>query len=289
MIYSAESNIIQFLKGIVRGLQPYAGANDIRVSFSSPVSRSEILFQPYLLSQSVIHILCCQINLLPPKSRVQVKVSYSEDCQNIVIDLQNSNIDLNHLTDITIHSSYQFTGQSLTNGSVYRLLLPVSRESSEQTDLEHAIRKNDNVPEFYKEIQKRFTKNFTQAEKIIASLEQNRPKDAAFIQKINTLIKANLSDENFDFDALCNAMFMSRTQLFRKMKSIVRQAPAHYIKIFRLKKAKELFETTDLTVSEVAYQTGFLTISHFTRIFKRQYGIPPSVYRQQSNLQQKDK
>ena len=100
------------------------------------------------------------------------------------------------------------------------------------------------------------------------------------MQRINALINANLEDENFDSIALCKAMSLSRTQLFRRLKSLIRQAPAIYIKTIRLQKAKELLETTDLSVSEIAFKTGIQTVSHFTKIFKKQYGIPPSVFRQ---------
>jgi transcriptional regulator GlxA family with amidase domain len=109
-------------------------------------------------------------------------------------------------------------------------------------------------------------------------LEESRPHEAAFMQKINALIKVNLENENFDTNALCKAMSLSRTQIFRRLKSLVRQAPAYHIKTMRLQRAKELLETTDWTVSEIVCKTGFQTISHFTKIFKKQYGILPSVF-----------
>jgi transcriptional regulator GlxA family with amidase domain len=67
------------------------------------------------------------------------------------------------------------------------------------------------------------------------------------------------------------------------MKSLVNEAPANYIRNIRLQKAKELLETSDLTISEVAYKSGFQTINHFTKVFKEEYGIPPSVYRSHNN------
>jgi transcriptional regulator GlxA family with amidase domain len=104
------------------------------------------------------------------------------------------------------------------------------------------------------------------------------------MQKINALIKSNIENENFDTNTLCKAMSLSRTQLFRRVKSLIRQAPAQHIKTVRLHRAKELLETTDCTVSEIAFKTGFQTISHFTKIFKKQYGILPSVYRHSSKV-----
>lgn len=112
----------------------------------------------------------------------------------------------------------------------------------------------------------------------MAALSQSRPLEASFLQKINALIKANLHDEHFDTLALCKAMAMSRTQLFRRLKPLIRQAPATYIKTMRLQKAKELLETTELTVSEVAFKCGFTTPSHFTKVFQRQYGLLPSLF-----------
>ena len=114
---------------------------------------------------------------------------------------------------------------------------------------------------------------------LVAALYNKRPQEAIFLQKINALILANLEDEQFDSTALCKAMSMSRTQLFRRLKPLIREAPAHYIKTMRLQKAKELLETTDLTVGEVVFKTGFQSKSHFTKIFLQRYGVLPSVYR----------
>jgi AraC-like DNA-binding protein len=279
MIYSSEADIVPFLKGLVQSLLPYAQANDLHVSFSSRIKKQVVLYQPFLLSQSLVQLICNMINLLPPKSKIKVQLFYSTDNHYLQIEIENTGIDLIRVNEVAIHSNYPFTGHSLLNGSRYALALPLPVQPSTPADFIHSTTPADNLPQFYKEIQKRLRSYFTQTEKLMASLEQSRPHEAAFMQKINTLIKVNLENENFDTGALCMAMFMSRTQLFRRMKYLIRQAPANYIKTIRLQKAKELLETSDLTVSEVAYKTGFQSISHFTKIFKNQYGVPPSVYR----------
>jgi AraC-like DNA-binding protein len=166
----------------------------------------------------------------------------------------------------------------LSEGTLYRLVLPLQHQAATPNQVVQINTSVNNLPQFYREIQKRLRTHFTQTEKLIATLEQNKPQEAAFIQKINTLIKVNLENEKFDSNALCKAMFMSRTQLFRRLKSLIRQAPAIYIKTIRLQRAKELLETTDATVSEIAFKTGFQTLSHFTKIFKKQYGIVPSAF-----------
>ncbi len=83
----------------------------------------------------------------------------------------------------------------------------------------------------------------------------------------------------FDANALSAAMAVSRAQLFRKLKSLIGISPGHYIKSLRLEKAKKSLETLDLSVSEVAYKTGFQSPSHFTKVFTQKYGIRPSLLR----------
>ena len=174
---------------------------------------------------------------------------------------------------------YPFSSHPLQAGTIYRLALDLQQHVVLTNKQNEASKYINDPPQFYREFQKRFRSHFTQTEKLLASLEKSQPQEAAFMQKVNALIKANLDDENFDTDSLCKAMSMSRTQLFRRMKSLIKQAPANHIKSMRLQKAKELLETTDCTVSEITFKTGFQAISHFTKVFKKQYGILPSAYR----------
>ncbi|MEI7725517.1 MAG: helix-turn-helix domain-containing protein [Bacteroidota bacterium] len=207
----------------------------------------------------------------------------SPDNKNVLIEIENTNINLIQVNEVNAQTTYLFTGYPLTDGTLYRLILPLNQQTASQNQPLQTNPSTYTLPQFYREIQKRLHTHFTQAEKLIATLEQNRPQEAAFMQKINTLIKVNLENEHFDSNALCKSMSMSRTQLFRRLKSLIHQAPAIYIKTIRLQRAKEMLETSDFTVSEIAYKTGFQTVSHFTKIFKKQYGIQPSVFRRANN------
>jgi len=278
MIYSSEADIVQFLKSLTRGLQPYAQANEVKISFSSAIKKQVVDYNPFILSQSLVQLICNIINLLPPKSKIKVQLYYGADNQNLQIEIENTCINLIRVNEICALSIYSFTGYPLSEGTLYRLVLPLQHQAATPNQVVQINTSVNNLPQFYREIQKRLRTHFTQTEKLIATLEQNKPQEAAFIQKINTLIKVNLENENFDSNALCKAMFMSRTQLFRRLKFLIRQAPAIYIKTIRLQRAKELLETTDATVSEIAFKTGFQTLSHFTKIFKKQYGIVPSAF-----------
>ena len=281
MIYAAEADIVTFIKSLAEGLQPYALANDVRISFSSAIKKQKVQYQPFLLSQSLVQLVCNIINLLPPKSNVSVQLMRCTDNQQLEIAVENSSINLIRVNEICTNSIYSFTGYPLPNGTIYRLLIPLQQNINNSINQPApTTASRNNVPQFYKEVQKRFRSHFTQTEKLMATLEKSQPQEAAFMQKVNALIKVNLENENFDTNALCKAMSLSRTQLFRRVKSLINEAPANHIKTMRLQKAKELLETTDSTVSEITFKTGFQNISHFTKIFKKQYGIVPSAYRQ---------
>ena len=279
MIYPSETDIVPFFKSLTTGLQPYAEANEVNISFSSRIKNQVAYYNPFLLSQSFVQLICNIVSLLPPKNKIRVRLLYSSDSQYVQVEIENTGINLIRVNDVCTQSIYTFAGYPLPNGTIYRLVLPLQEEVSPANPIVHKNTSTSNLPQFYKEIQKRFRSHFTQTEKLMATLEKNQPQEAAFMQKINALIKVNLENERFDTNALCKAMSLSRTQLFRRLKSLIKQAPANHIKFMRLQKAKELLETTDCTVSEIVFKTGFQAVSHFSKIFKKQYGILPSVHR----------
>jgi len=55
--------------------------------------------------------------------------------------------------------------------------------------------------------------------------------------------------------------------------------PGKWLAEKRLERAKTLVETTQKTIGEIAFENGFSNLSHFSRVFKKKYGIPPSHYR----------
>lgn len=100
--------------------------------------------------------------------------------------------------------------------------------------------------------------------------------DAQFVNHFHTFVTDNLNNIDLDIQQLCEEFGMSRVQLYRKCKSITGQSPVELIRIIRLKAATHLLETTDMTVSEVAYDTGFSSPSYFAKCYKDQYHESPT-------------
>ncbi|MEL6803704.1 MAG: ATP-binding protein, partial [Bacteroidota bacterium] len=102
----------------------------------------------------------------------------------------------------------------------------------------------------------------------------------AFLQKLYTFVEEHLSEADLNMDRLSKGLGMSRTQVFRKLKALTGQSPTLLIRMIRLKKGKQLLSTTDLTISEVAYEVGFTSLSYFSTAFLEEFGVRPSAVRE---------
>lgn len=107
------------------------------------------------------------------------------------------------------------------------------------------------------------------------------PKSDSFLENVLQSIDDNLSDESFSVEMLCQEIGISERQLQRKLKAITNKSPVKLISSVRLHRAKELLMTSDETVAEIAFQTGFSSPSYFSKCFKRAFGHSPSELLQQ--------
>src|SRR4030042_3249561 len=82
-------------------------------------------------------------------------------------------------------------------------------------------------------------------------------QDDQFIQKVNDVIEANMTNSQFGVLQLAREMHMSRSNLHRKVREITGKTVVSLISEARLKRALELLKEGTLTVSEVAYESGF--------------------------------
>lgn len=103
--------------------------------------------------------------------------------------------------------------------------------------------------------------------------------DRNFIKKVTRVIEDNM-DEELDGEFLEKAMNLSRIQLYRKIKTLSDMTPTELIRHVRLQKAAALLKTTDLTVSEIFYRTGFNNKTYFFREFKKMFNTSPNEFRQ---------
>lgn len=103
------------------------------------------------------------------------------------------------------------------------------------------------------------------------------PEDI-FLEKADNFIQENLDDAEFGNKELSRKMTMSESQLNRKIKALTDKTLSLFIRSIRLQKAKVLLQTTDLNVSEIAYDVGFTDPAYFSRTFSKEFGTPPSEF-----------
>jgi len=102
--------------------------------------------------------------------------------------------------------------------------------------------------------------------------------DDEFIKKTLELIEKKLDKTNFGTEQLAKDLFVSRTQLHRKILSITGQAPGEFVRLTKLKHAAKLLIGGKLSVTQIAYEIGFSSPSQFTRAFTKQFNCLPSEY-----------
>ncbi|WP_456438437.1 response regulator [Psychroserpens sp.] len=115
--------------------------------------------------------------------------------------------------------------------------------------------------------------------KKVATKKKINDKNELFLNTIITCVHKHLDDTDFNAPSLAQELTMSDSQLYRKLKAISNTSTAVFIRKVRLEKAKELLQTTDLTVSEIVYSTGFSDPSWFSKVFKEEFNQSPTDFR----------
>ncbi len=102
--------------------------------------------------------------------------------------------------------------------------------------------------------------------------------DERFLQKVIDVIEENISDSELDIENFAVKVGVSRMQLYRKLHALTNMTVKEFIRNIRLKRATQLLEQKQLTISEIAYEVGFKDLSHFRKCFKREYGMSATEY-----------
>jgi DNA-binding response OmpR family regulator len=107
--------------------------------------------------------------------------------------------------------------------------------------------------------------------------------DEKFLAKALQIVEVHLDESEFSAEQFSREICMSRAQLHRKLKALTGRSATGFMRSIRLKRAVQLLEQNAGAVSEIAYQTGFNNLSYFTRCFKDEFGILPSVAYSRAN------
>lgn len=115
-----------------------------------------------------------------------------------------------------------------------------------------------------------------QLEEVQEAIQLSR-RDVAFGERMKQIVEDHLTDPDLNVEFLSSELALSRTQIFRRVKTITGKGPLDYIRERRLIRADELLRTTDMTVQQVSMELCFSSPGYFTRCYKEYFGHLPSA------------
>ncbi|MCD7898854.1 MAG: response regulator [Bacteroides sp.] len=183
------------------------------------------------------------------------------------------NINLNHIPIIllTAKSKTEDRIEGLETGADAYLIKPFNTELLRTTIF--------NLIENRERLKSQASSEQIMEEKVVKISRKSH--DELLMDKIMRIVNERLSDPGLNVETLAADVGMSRVHLHRKLKELTNQSAKNFIRNIRLKQAAILLTENNLTVSEVAYTTGFSNISHFSNSFKEFYGVSPKEYKEQ--------
>lgn len=110
------------------------------------------------------------------------------------------------------------------------------------------------------------------------SADEMAPLDRKFLTRLYAYINENIGNSELNVNLLGRELGFSRTNFYRKIKALTGVTPNDLLRVCRLNRAAQLLLTREYTIGEISDMTGFGTQSHFSNLFKRQFGVTPRDY-----------
>ena len=178
--------------------------------------------------------------------------------------------------DILLLALLLSIGIFVLNGKQQRQRIGLLASHLAQYQIEKLLEK---LIELRKRLQLRYSTNEATESKGTKPAPTAPTLDDIFLQKIRQVIEAHLDNSELGIAHLCDAVHLSHTQMFRKLKALTGQNPTLFIRKVRLQKAVLLLQTSEMNISEIAYAVGFSDPNYFSRAFHEEFGKSPSLIR----------
>ncbi len=108
--------------------------------------------------------------------------------------------------------------------------------------------------------------------------EEFTAADQVWVDKVRSVIEAHLDDASYSVQDLASDLAMDRSSLYRRLQQVLGESPSALMRRFRLERAALMLSAGAGTVTQIAYTTGFASISYFSRSFRQQFGESPTTY-----------
>lgn len=134
------------------------------------------------------------------------------------------------------------------------------------------------------DLQRRLQRQWATSSNSLNEKRQLPTNRQSFVEKCEAIIEEHLTHRDFGVEKLSKIIGMSRTQLFRKIKSITGTTPTNMIRTYRLKKARQLLLQQVGNASEISYMVGFNNPNYFFKCFKNEFGMTVGAFLLENKL-----
>ena len=142
-------------------------------------------------------------------------------------------------------------------------------------DMSHLLSQVDVLIRTEDEYRRHYSKQFI----VDPGKEEVPDADTALLARAMSYIEENMDNTDYDVDEFVSDMGIGRTVLYQKIKNVTGMPVKEFILDIRLRRAAQLLKDSDLTISEIAYRTGFSNPKYFSVCFRRRFDKTPSEHR----------
>ncbi len=283
MSFEVHADLVPLFRGLVTGLQPFATAQQVELGFEAKVENLFASYNPAEALSEITVLLSRIIAFIPQSYKVMVSVEKcNEHGEGCLLRIRNTGVDLSKLGEILSSVSEGLSVERLEKGTCFIVEIPINQVESKslKTGQKQSLLPKQ-YPMYHSVMNRRLFNHFANSKHLEEAASKRNINEGVFLKKINAVIKSRMDDSDFKVDQLADAVALSRTQLFRKLKRLTQMSPQKYLRFVRLETAKKLLQSNDreLNVSEVCYKVGFASKSHFTRSFQKEFGFNPSSFK----------
>jgi DNA-binding response OmpR family regulator len=146
-------------------------------------------------------------------------------------------------------------------------------------DMDYLLKQVDNLIRNQNELKELYSKRYiAEPSKITIS-----SMDEELLKKAVEHIEQNIANCDYNVDSFVSDMAIGRTLLYQKINDITGMSIKEFIIDIRLKRSAQLLKESDLTISEIAYLTGFVNPKYFSICFKKHFELTPSEFKKKSS------
>ncbi|MFC2089631.1 two-component regulator propeller domain-containing protein [Bacteroidota bacterium] len=189
-----------------------------------------------------------------------------EMCRQLKADARTNHIPVIMLTAKADRESKM---EGLETGADDYIIKPFDAE-----ELQVRVR---NLIEQRERLREKFRKEFAN----LSTNEQEVLPEDPVLKSVLGIFEKNIDNPDFTVDDVGKELHMSRAQIYRKISAVSGSTPLELLRMLRMNKAAVLLRTTDNNVTQVMYEVGFRSTSHFAQSFKHFFGVNPSEFKKQ--------